>query len=113
MTYGGKDFDLVAYSDADWASNPNDWKSILGNAYLLDGAVIGWLSKKQSVTTNSTCDAKYVFVAFCARHVIWLRKLFYCSPKILSSISSPKTLIYIITILGIRFPTAWSLSLMS
>ena len=78
LTYGGKIFDLVAYSDADWASNPNDWKSILGNAYLLGGAVIGWLFKKQSVTANSTCNARYVSAASCARYVNWLRNLSYC-----------------------------------
>ena len=63
LTYGGKSFDLVTYSDADWASNLNDQKSISRNAYLLGSAVIGWLSKKESVTANSTCDAEYVSVA--------------------------------------------------
>ena len=35
LTYGGKDnvdLSIIAYSDADWASNPNDRKSISGNA---------------------------------------------------------------------------------
>ena len=70
------DLSIIAYSDADWASNPNDWKSISGNAFLLGGAAIGWLSKKQAVTTKSTCDAEYVSAATCARHVNWLRNLF-------------------------------------
>ena len=66
ITYGGKDdigLSIVAYSDADWASNPNDQKSISGNVFFLGRAAIGWLSKKQNVTANSMCDAKYVSAA--------------------------------------------------
>ena len=69
----------MTYSDADWGSNPNDRKSILGNAYIMGGAAIGWLSKKKSITAISTCDAEYVAAAACARHVTWLRNLFLCS----------------------------------
>ena len=81
LVYGGKihsDKLLIAYTDADWASNPNDRKSISGNTFLLGGASIGWMSKKQTVTANSTCDAEYVAAAACARHVTWLRNLFLC-----------------------------------
>lgn len=67
---------ITAYSDADWGSNPNDQKSITGNVYLLGGAVIGWLSKKQSIVATSTCKAEYVATLECTWHVTWLRNMF-------------------------------------
>ena len=53
----------MAYIDADWGSNPNDWKFISGNVYFLGGAAIGWLSKKQSATATSSCESKFVAAA--------------------------------------------------
>ena len=36
------------------------------------------MSKKQSITATSTCDAEYVAAAACTRHVTWLRNLLLC-----------------------------------
>ena len=36
------------------------------------------MSKKQSITASSTCDAKYVAAAACTWHVTWLRNLLLC-----------------------------------
>lgn len=38
---------LHAYSDADWAGNPDDRRSISGFAIFLGGSLISWSSKKQ------------------------------------------------------------------
>ena len=80
LVYGGDlnwpDKLIIAYTDADWGSNPNDRKSITGNIYFLAGAAIGWLLKKQTVTATSTCKAKYVAASACTRHVTWLRTMF-------------------------------------
>lgn len=80
LVYGGRlswpDRLITAYSDADWGSNPNDQKSITGNTYLLGGAAIGWLSKKQTVTATSSCEAEYVAASACSRHITWLRNMF-------------------------------------
>ena len=82
LTYGGArswpQQILTAYTDADYASNPNDWRSILGSTYIIGGAAIGWMSKKQTVTATSTCDSEYVAAAACTRHVTWLRNLLQC-----------------------------------
>lgn len=66
----------MGYTDSDWGSNPNDRRSITGNVFLLGGASIGWISKKQSITATLTCEAEYGAAAACARHVLWLRNLF-------------------------------------
>lgn len=67
---------ITAFTDANWGSNPNNWKSIMGNTYLLGGATIGWLSKKQTVTATSSCKAEYVAISACAWHITWLRNVF-------------------------------------
>lgn len=70
LVYGGRltwpDRLITAFTDADWGSNPNNWKSITGNMYLLGGATIGWLSKKQMITATSSCKAEYVAASACA-----------------------------------------------
>ena len=54
LTYGGArswpQQILIAYTDANYALNPNDRRSISGSSYLIGGAAIGWMSKKQTVT---------------------------------------------------------------
>ena len=82
LTYGGAlswpEQILTAYTDADYGSNPNDRRSISGSTYIIGGATIGWMSKKQSITATSTYDAEYVAAAACTRHVTWLRNLLLC-----------------------------------
>ena len=82
LTYGGArswpQQILIAYTDANYASKPNDRRSISGSSYLIGGAVIGCMSKKQTVTATSMCDSEYIAAAACTRHVTWLRNLLQC-----------------------------------
>eukprot|EP00249_Psilotum_nudum_P000684 c12775_g1_i1 orf=90-335(+) len=43
----GKDFTLIAYSDADWAGCVDDRKSTSGGAFFLRDNLVAWHSKKQ------------------------------------------------------------------
>ena len=67
---------IVAYTDADWGSDPNNRKSVTGNVYFLAGAAIGWLSKEQTMTATSTCESEYMAASACTRHITWLRTMF-------------------------------------
>lgn len=62
LEYGGHDWtiEFVAFSDADWGSNPVDRKSISGYCFLLGGGAISWSSKKQGVTALSSTEAEYI-----------------------------------------------------
>ena len=66
---------LIAYSDASWASEPESRKSVTGVVLLLNGGIVGWKSKKQTVVTDSTTYAEYVAAHSCSRDVVWLRRL--------------------------------------
>src|SRR4030095_14495405 len=75
----------LAYTDADWGSNPNDWRSISGNVFLLAFAAITWQSRKQPTIALSTLEAEYMAESLTAWQVIWLRmvlaKLRFCLAK--------------------------------
>lgn len=79
LTYGGKEKwpeDIVGYSDSDWASDLDDRRSTSGFVFMLGGGAISWSSKKQASPATSSCEAEYMAAAHCARHAIWLRRLF-------------------------------------
>ncbi|GKE30077.1 uncharacterized mitochondrial protein-like protein [Tanacetum coccineum] len=53
-------FDLVAYTDSDYAGASLDRKSTTGGCHFLGCKLISWQCKKQTVVANSTTEAEYV-----------------------------------------------------
>ncbi|GJZ13998.1 putative ribonuclease H-like domain-containing protein [Tanacetum coccineum] len=53
-------FDLVAYTDSDYAGASLDRKSTTGGCQFLGSRLILWQCKKQTVVVNSTIEAEYV-----------------------------------------------------
>ncbi|GJT32302.1 ribonuclease H-like domain-containing protein [Tanacetum coccineum] len=53
-------FDLVAYTDSDYAGAILDRKSTTGGCQFLRCRLISWQCKKQTVVVNSTTEAEYV-----------------------------------------------------
>ena len=49
-----ENFELNAYTDADWGGNIDDRKSTSGGALFLGRRLVTWTSKKQSYTSLST-----------------------------------------------------------
>ena len=52
-------FVLHAFSDADWARDPTNRRSITGYCFLLGSSLISWLSKKQTFVAHSNTEAEY------------------------------------------------------
>ena len=67
--------DCVGYSDADWAGDTDDCKSMSGYMFQISGAVIAWKSKKQTCVVLSTTEAEYMALASAAQEAIWMRQL--------------------------------------
>nr|GEW38792.1 retrovirus-related Pol polyprotein from transposon TNT 1-94 [Tanacetum cinerariifolium] len=66
-------FELIAYSDADYAGCKEDYKSTLGGIQFVGEKLVSWSSKKQDYTTMSTAEAEYVSLSPCCAQVIWMR----------------------------------------
>ena len=67
--------DVCAFSDADWANDKGDRRSITGWVAKLNGDPVSWTSKKQRVVALSTCEAELYAEAAAIQEVLWLRGL--------------------------------------
>jgi hypothetical protein len=69
---------LNAYSDSDWAGNPNDARSTTGYAIFLGTCLINGSAKKQLMVSKCGTEAKYQLMAFAfaTAKLYWLRMLF-------------------------------------
>ncbi|GJV63004.1 retrovirus-related pol polyprotein from transposon TNT 1-94 [Tanacetum coccineum] len=72
-------FDLVAYTDSDYAGASLDRKSTTGGCQFLGCRLISWQCKKQTVVANSTTEAEYVAASSCCRQ--------FCSTVIAKTIN--------------------------
>ncbi|GLT39437.1 hypothetical protein SLA2020_136260 [Shorea laevis] len=50
---------LHAYSDADWAGDPSNYRSTTGYYLFLSNSLISWWSKKQTIPSRSNIEAEY------------------------------------------------------
>ncbi|GJS74300.1 hypothetical protein Tco_0707141 [Tanacetum coccineum] len=65
-------FDLVAYTDSDYARASLDRKSTTGGCQFLGCRLISWQCKKQTVVANST-KSEYVAASSCCGQVLWIQ----------------------------------------
>ncbi|GJT51213.1 ribonuclease H-like domain-containing protein [Tanacetum coccineum] len=65
-------FELVAYTDSDYARATQDRKFTTGGCQFLGNMLISWQCKKQTVVATFTTEAKYVVVASCCGQV-WIQ----------------------------------------
>jgi transposase InsO family protein len=64
---------LEGFVDADWAGDKSDRKSTSGFGFAFGGALISWLSKKQSSVALSTTEAELIAASLATREAVWLR----------------------------------------
>nr|GEX76602.1 uncharacterized mitochondrial protein AtMg00810-like [Tanacetum cinerariifolium] len=66
-------FDLVAYSDSDYAGASLDRKSTTGGCQFFGSRLISWQCKKQTVVVTSSIEAEYVAGASYCAQVLWIQ----------------------------------------
>lgn len=64
----------IGYTDADWGS-AEDRRSIGGYTFILNGAAISWISKKQSTVALSSTEAEYMSLTQGVKESIWLQAI--------------------------------------
>ncbi|GJX58725.1 putative ribonuclease H-like domain-containing protein [Tanacetum coccineum] len=66
-------FELVAYTDSDYAGATQDRKSITRGCQFLGNRLISWQCKKQIMVATSTTEAEYVAATSCCGQVLWIQ----------------------------------------
>ena len=66
---------LEAFSDADYAGDVKDRKSVTGYVIMMSGGPISWCSRKQSIVALSTTEAEYIAAAECCKELKYLKTL--------------------------------------
>ncbi|CAI5963826.1 unnamed protein product [Closterium sp. NIES-65] len=66
---------LTAYSDASYASEPEDMTSVGGFICCVGGGPIAWESKKQVDQALSSVESEYVALFRAVREIVWQRRL--------------------------------------
>uniref|UniRef100_A0ACD5WTB9 Uncharacterized protein n=1 Tax=Avena sativa TaxID=4498 RepID=A0ACD5WTB9_AVESA len=64
---------LQCYSDATWASDPSDRRSLSAYCVFLGGSLIAWKTKKQTAVSRSSVEAELRAMALLTAEVTWLR----------------------------------------
>jgi len=70
----GSAFDLIGFSDADYAGCKVDRKSTFGTCQFLGRSLVSWSSKKQNSVALSTAEAEYIAAGSCCAQLLWMRQ---------------------------------------
>jgi len=63
----------VGCSDADWASDASDRKSISGYSFYFQGSLVSWSAVKQKSIALSSTEAEYYALTHAFKEALWLR----------------------------------------
>jgi hypothetical protein len=67
-------FDLISYSDSDYADCKIDRKSTLGGCHLLGTSLFWRTSKKQNSVALSTAEAEYIAAGVCCTQILYMKQ---------------------------------------
>jgi hypothetical protein len=73
---GACESSFAIYSDADWASDAVDRKSMSGGVGMFYGGPFCWSAKKQTAVSTSSCESEYIAQATHARQGQWTAQVF-------------------------------------
>ena len=68
-------FTIQAFSDADWASCPDDRRSTTGYCLYLGRNLLSWTFRKQRIVFCSSTEFEYRAIAQAATEIVWLQSL--------------------------------------
>ena len=72
IVFSGTSLVPVGWSDASFANDLDDYKSVSGVAIMLCGALVLWKSKKQTVAANSSTMAEYIAINLASKEGLFV-----------------------------------------
>lgn len=66
---------IMAFVDADWASNEDTRKSCTGFIFMYGGAAVLWKSGRQPIVALSSTEAEYIALGAAVQEAMWIRQL--------------------------------------
>ena len=60
-------------SDADWASDQSDWRSISRYCFYFSNSLVSWSAQKQRTVSTSSTESEYYALANAMKEAIWLK----------------------------------------
>jgi hypothetical protein len=70
----GSTFELLGYSDSDYAGCKVNRKSTTGTCQFIGRSLVSWSSKKQNSVALSTAEAEYVAAGACCAQLLWMKQ---------------------------------------
>jgi hypothetical protein len=70
----GACFELLGYSDLDFAGCQVDSKSTSGGCHLLCRSLVAWSSKKQNFMALSTVEMEYISAGACCAQILYMKQ---------------------------------------
>ena len=67
-------FELIGYSDSDYARCKVDRKSTSGGCHLLGRSLVSWSFKKQNSVALSTAEAEYIAAGACCAQILYMKQ---------------------------------------
>ena len=69
----GASFELLGYSDLDFAGFRVDHKSTTNGCYLLGHSLVAWASRKQNSMALSTTEEEYIATGACCAQILYIK----------------------------------------
>jgi hypothetical protein len=64
-----------AFTDSDWASDPDDRRSTGGFAVFIENNLVSWCARKQPTISRSSTEAEYKTIANAMAELMWVQSL--------------------------------------
>jgi hypothetical protein len=75
LRLGGNKISVAIYTDADWAGDKSDAKSVSGGVTCLGEGTVDWLSRKQKTVALSSMEAEFNAAVHAVQNALWIKQL--------------------------------------